>query len=236
MANPFFKNKLINNQIKDHLEENLHENKENKFGYFIINKRKLDDICIINNHTDWFDLYLSVNHQMIDPVVIKSLSRIEDFEWDEEILISSKIYLPKVMNQAKKYDIYRGHTFILHDYNHCLVLLSIFDNQSYKETNFIINREKLSLLLIKTHQKMLYLYEKFNGNFKISIGITKRETEILYWSSFGKTYSEVSVILGIKPYTVKFHMRNIVKKLNAINAKHAIKLATELKLLTHFSP
>ncbi len=54
---------------------------------------------------------------------------------------------------------------------------------------------------------------------------------VLYWASLGKTYSEVAVILGIKPRTVKYHMHNIVDKLGVSNARHAIKLATEMKII-----
>ncbi|WP_252317991.1 MULTISPECIES: LuxR C-terminal-related transcriptional regulator [Symbiopectobacterium] len=35
---------------------------------------------------------------------------------------------------------------------------------------------------------------------------------MLYWTSVGKTYQEMGIILGIKVRTVKFHMLNIVKK------------------------
>ena len=58
-----------------------------------------------------------------------------------------------------------------------------------------------------------------------------RENEILYWASVGKTYSEVSIILGIKRSTVKFHIGNVVRKLGVLNAKHAIRLGIELKLI-----
>ncbi|HGJ5876615.1 MAG TPA: helix-turn-helix transcriptional regulator [Arsenophonus sp.] len=44
-------------------------------------------------------------------------------------------------------------------------------------------------------------------------------------------WADIAKILGIKPGTIKFHMSNLVKKLKASNAKHAIKLATELKII-----
>lgn len=47
----------------------------------------------------------------------------------------------------------------------------------------------------------------------------------------GKTYSEISIIIGIKTGTIKFHMSNVVKKLGVCNAKQAIRISTELKLV-----
>jgi len=96
----FFQNKEINNEIKKFLEENLSK-KNCKFKYFIINKRNLNEICIINNYPKWFDFYIECNHQMVDPVVIKSLSRVKCFSWNEDISTSSKLALPGVMQEAK---------------------------------------------------------------------------------------------------------------------------------------
>ncbi|MBZ7724458.1 helix-turn-helix transcriptional regulator, partial [Klebsiella oxytoca] len=58
-----------------------------------------------------------------------------------------------------------------------------------------------------------------------------RERQILKWVSSGKTYSEVSIILCITERTVKFHMSNAMKKLGVKNARHAVKLSMELRLL-----
>nr|WP_244987267.1 LuxR family transcriptional regulator [Winslowiella toletana] len=208
------------------MEKTLLQERKYKFGYFIINKRDLTDICIINNHSEWFDLYAEFSHQMIDPVVVRSLSRIEDFRWNKGITALSN----KVMLQAKEYNINSGHTFILHDYKNNLVLLSIFNDMHIKKEP-LLNKEKIFSLLVKTHQEILSLYENLEGNFKDSINITKRESEVLCLVSTGKTYKEVSMTTGIHVATVKFHMGNIVKKLGAVNARHAIKLASDLKLV-----
>lgn len=236
MISNFFQNKKINNDIKKFLEENLSKKKDCKFGYFIINKRNLNEICIINNYPEWFDLYVECNHQMVDPVVIKSLSRVKCFSWDEDISTSSKLALPEVMQEAKKYCIDNGYTFILHDCKNNLALLSIFNNYLLEsEKEILLNKEKLFFLLMEAHQRMLSEYDSRGGSDKVgsrgSICITKKENDILYWASIGKTYNEISIIAGIKDCTVKFHMGNIVKKLGAVNAKHAIRLASDLKLV-----
>lgn len=229
MVSDFYRNEEINNDIRDSLEKILSIKKEHKFCYFIINKSNLNDMCIINNHPRWFDLYIKHRHQMTDPVVIKSLSRVEDFQWDQGITVSSKPVLPKVMLHAQEYDINSGHTFVLHDYQNNLVLLSIFSDAFISlEKEIILNKEQLFSLLVKTHQKILSLDERLEDN----INLTQRENDILYLISKGKTYKEVSMITEIQVPTVKFHMRNIVVKLGAVNAKHAIKMASDLKLVT----
>jgi LuxR family quorum-sensing system transcriptional regulator ExpR len=63
------------------------------------------------------------------------------------------------------------------------------------------------------------------------IQFTHRENEIFYWASIGKTYHEIGIILAIKTSTIKFHMGNIIKKLDVNNARHAIRLGMELQLI-----
>ncbi|WGM09202.1 helix-turn-helix transcriptional regulator [Arsenophonus nasoniae] len=225
----FYNNNEINKIVKKYLERNILKNDDKKYGYFIINKKDLFNILIINNHSDWFDLYLKLNHQLIDPVVIKSLSHVSDFFWDDKLILASKLALPKVMAQARDYSIVQGHSFVLHDHLQNLVILSIYSDNQTKP--FQIDGEKLQSTLAKTHQKMLDLYAEINIDNRKKIGLSKREHEVLSWSGVGKTYKETALILNIKESTVKFHMKNIIEKLGAVNAKHVIKLASELKLI-----
>ncbi len=49
--------------------------------------------------------------------------------------------------------------------------------------------------------------------------LTPREIEILHWTAEGKTAWAVGQILSVSEDTVKFHLRNILKKLHS-NSKH----------------
>lgn len=69
-----------------------------------------------------------------------------------------------------------------------------------------------------------------NSEMKLFRRLSKRENEVLHWVSEGKTYWEISVILGIKEGTVKFHMGNVVRKLDVCSAKQAIRASVELEL------
>ncbi|MDE1187364.1 MAG: autoinducer binding domain-containing protein [Pantoea sp.] len=229
----FYANEYINEQVKIFLERNYPKLKGYKYGYFIISKKDLNDICIINNYPEWFDLYVKHSHQMADPVVMKALTRVEGFGWSEEIIISSKPAFKKVMLHAMEFDINSGHTYIIHDNNDNLALLSIFNDNVIDGVGlYSSNIDQVLSYFVKTHQKLLFLYDltKKNDN-KYDIFFTKRENEILYWAATGKTYKEIAVHLNMAVSTVKFHMAKIVFKLDAVNAKHAIKLASDLRLI-----
>ncbi len=61
--------------------------------------------------------------------------------------------------------------------------------------------------------------------------LTPREQEVLTWLKYGRSTSEIASILAISNRTVKFHISNIIRKLDAENRVHALAIAIEQKLL-----
>lgn len=54
--------------------------------------------------------------------------------------------------------------------------------------------------------------------------LTRRENEVLYWVSMGKTNGEVGEIIGAKPMTVKKHLEHIYDKLGVPNRTAAARM------------
>ena len=46
-----------------------------------------------------------------------------------------------------------------------------------------------------------------------NLGLTEREAEVLCWMASGKTNQEIATILGLSFFTVKTHVKNILKRL-----------------------
>ncbi len=61
--------------------------------------------------------------------------------------------------------------------------------------------------------------------------LTPRELQALTWAKYGKTNSEISVVLAVTPRAVKFHIENAMRKLNAVNRTQAIAVALSLGLI-----
>ncbi|MBV8813089.1 MAG: response regulator transcription factor [Verrucomicrobia bacterium] len=61
--------------------------------------------------------------------------------------------------------------------------------------------------------------------------LSQRELEILRLLALGKSNKEIGQALYISEYTVKNHMRSILKKLNAIGRTEAIAIASERGLI-----
>ena len=58
-------------------------------------------------------------------------------------------------------------------------------------------------------------------------GFTPREREVLKWVKDGKTAWDISQILSISERTVKFHVQNIMRKVNATNKAQAVAICVE---------
>lgn len=65
------------------------------------------------------------------------------------------------------------------------------------------------------------------GDLTIHSPLTSRETEIIKWIKAGKSTWDISEIIGISQRTVKFHVSNIMTKLNASTRIHAVAIAME---------
>ncbi|ATA19857.1 LuxR family quorum-sensing system transcriptional regulator ExpR [Gibbsiella quercinecans] len=244
MSISFFDNEFINTSIKNHLERKLSEYNNIKYAYAIMNKRNPANFEIISNRTEWFEFYKNNNYQFIDPVLIMASHRITPFSWDENIMISSGLKLPKIFDMAKNYNIINGYTFVLHDHYHNLVVLSLILDENCGddlEGKIEQDKDKIQMLLITTHEKLTEHYQELNSpddfeKMNKKEIFSKRENEIIYWASMGKSYPEIALILGIKLTTVKYHIGNAVKKLGVTNAKHAIRLGIELQLIRPILP
>ena len=238
MSGTFFNDEYINTTVKNYLEKNLEKYSNVKYAYAIMNKKNPSQFCIISNRMEWFSIYTENNYQFIDPVLITAAQRVAPFAWDENIAINSGLKIPRIFDSARNYDFINGYTFVLHDPGNNLAVLSVIidkDCGSNMEKEIINNKPELQMLLINVHEKLLTLHQEMNNNAeneKIDKEIfSKRENEIIYWASMGKTYQEIALILGIKLSTVKFHIGNAVKKLGVTNARHAIRLGIELQLI-----
>ena len=59
------------------------------------------------------------------------------------------------------------------------------------------------------------------------LGLSKREAEVLYWISQGKSNADIAYILNVSVGTIKKHVANIFDKLGVKTRVAAVVLATE---------
>ena len=75
-----------------------------------------------------------------------------------------------------------------------------------------------------------YYYRQVLAN-KAGMGLTPRETEILRWISYGKTASEIALIVSVSEHTVNSHTATILKKLDVVNRTQMVAKAIREQII-----
>lgn len=233
MNNNIFSDNGKNTYVKSYLEKNLLKYGKVHYVYSVMNKSKMNNMSIISNFPDnLVDDYLNEEKQNFDPVVLNALNRVTPFYWDENLKINSQWEMKSMFTPVKIYNITCGYAFVLHDNKNNLAILSLYIESSLKnEFIDLINKykEELQEVLLNTHEMLLDVYHDNNIG---KIAFTPRESEILYWCTTGKTYREIADLLYLSVETIKYHAANVVKKMGVRNIRHAVSLATRLKMVS----
>lgn len=220
--------------IKLFLEKQLQTYGLKYYCYYLSPKFAHTAPAILSNYPEeWIKCYMSDELYHYDPVVLFGKQTITPFAWQDIEKLKSSNDNVGMSSVGLRYNIFGGYTFVVHDANNYLSLLSLcnIDNDSSFYEKIEKHQADIQLLLINTHDKINKTINFFQLIESRDCILSSRELEILQWVSMGKTYIESAIILGIRERTIKFHMKNIVNKLNVSNAKHAIKKAIELNLL-----
>lgn len=230
------KHVLITDEINDLIHREINFPEHTRFAYSVINKRHLDQPVIYSNYpTEWINTYINMTLYHHDPVIIIALQRIMPFTWNDKTLSSDDTRHEDIFKVAGKYNISNGHTFPLHDHENNLATLSLYtegDTDCFQDY-VVKNKKNLQQLLLTIHERYIIerRYDRKLFREKLEKELTSREIETLRWASLGKTYNEIAIIMGITESTVKFHIGNLIVKLGVVNAKHAIRKASDLHLL-----
>ena len=75
-----------------------------------------------------------------------------------------------------------------------------------------------------------YFHRQVPAN-KAGMGLTPRETEILRWISYGKTASEIALIVSVSEHTVNSHTATILKKLDVVNRTQMVAKAIREQII-----
>jgi len=110
------------------------------------------------------------------------------------------------------------------------------DNLPFPLKEFSIQRGPKRLIVdslspIETPDHRLVLREK-NDELDAApvetLGLTKREAEVLLWVSQGKRNAEIAAILGIRPKTITKHLERIFQKIGVETGTSAANVALDI--------
>lgn len=176
------------------------------------------------NHSyphQWLDLYQREGFSQVDPVFLTHRPDSVTRRWKD----TYRKHPPPVgfLSAAMDYGLCDGWTTgICHSQSRESSLMSFSWG---KKTPVERQGALLHLMAPHLHQALVRSLDRKNA--KPDGALSPKESEVLAWIKQGKSNWEISAILNISERTVKFHVSNVMGKLNAVNRGHAVALAME---------
>lgn len=187
---------------------------------------------------DWIKHYAQNNYKSIDPVLQFCFKTNQIFSWD--ILVQSKELAKDeklLMNEATEANLLNGLAVPIHGLNGELTAIGLASTSGGADQDKD-TLSKIRALSIQFHtayaEKESQLSDIEELQFtqaQQAIQLTEREREILLWMSEGKSDPIISEIVGISQATVRYHINNIFRKLQANERTLAVVKAIRYGLI-----
>jgi LuxR family quorum sensing-dependent transcriptional regulator len=180
----------------------------------------LSDLTVANGWpAEWFEIYTRENFSAIDPVPHYGAATVQPFEWAEARYDKeSNPGAHLVMTRASDFRLMQGYCIPLH-YDEGGAVISMATEQLDIDP---VAKSALQLIGVYAHNRIRSLGRSKPEKRDL---LSSREREVLRWAADGKTSWEISVILKISERTVKFHLIQASRKLNAVNRTSAVAKA-----------
>lgn len=91
--------------------------------------------------------------------------------------------------------------------------------------------EMLGKIYVVVRELKKALARCLKRDFDALADLSKREQEVLAWTSQGKTSFEIAGILELSEHTINNYMANLINKLGSTNRNHAVAIAIHLGLI-----
>ncbi|HLC15619.1 MAG TPA: autoinducer binding domain-containing protein [Thermodesulfovibrionia bacterium] len=201
------------------------------FKFTLCGLGKINSDCTVNSYnilnisypSEWLELYVSQRFDKIDPIVKENCLNFRLQYWADTY---TKHGSPKeFISHAEDVGMRAGYTYGLRNFNGNEGSLFSFAGDSiehHPRTEII-----LEYFIPHFHQALTRILHQHQTCSTLSL----REKEVLKWLKEGKSTWEISVILYISQNTIKFHVRNIMQKLNAVKRSQAVAIAIEQGLI-----
>ncbi len=221
------KNKEINTALHEMIDRYSLKNAA-YMGYNMGTLTQAEPYASVTYSDDWVKQYREKSYLDVDPVLQAVNKSILPIDWQSFDISNQKVR--RFFNEAKDAGVGRnGISIPVRGRNGDAAIFSITTNA--KENDWVQFKRQFmrdfQVLAVHFHQSVLVANDIIQPKYKLS----QREVEVLYWTACGKTGEEAALILGISKRGVRFHIYNIMHKLNCTNVTHAVAKAMYFNLI-----
>lgn len=180
--------------------------------------RPITEVGIADYPDEFYGRWLSQGYIMHDPILRYALSYRAAFTWREAYEYATR-YGRRIFDEAKEFGLVDGVAIPVIVGHYPTGLVSLV----HPKPNFAAAEiAHIQLVCIHSYTRMLRI---INAEKKDRThALTVREIDVLHYVAAGKTNWEIGRILDISEDTIKMHMKNITRKLDAANRAHSVAL------------
>lgn len=175
---------------------------------------------------DWIEVYHACGYAAIDPVLRLHFKNFVTQIWSETFQKVRSCREKAFIRHAGEFGLVQGITVGISSRRHSAGSVFSFADPSIAAHP----RHRVILEYLVPYLHLAVMRTAFNHPAATPT-LSLREREVLAWMKEGKTNWEISKILNISERTVKFHVQNLLLKLQASTRGHAVAIALEQRLI-----
>jgi len=173
----------------------------------------------------WRCRYVDAGYLEVDPTVAHGMRSRTPMVWSNEVFRGA----PQMWDEARSFGLCVGWAQSVFEPDGRVGMLSLA--RSGEPLTAAEMHAKDFLLEGLVHKAHCAFCRLLGGPLAEIEPLTKRQVEVLRWTSDGKTSNDIAVILCISKPTVDFHLKNAMARLGAATKSSAAALASRLGLL-----
>lgn len=179
-------------------------------------------LTLTNYQEEWSSFYIKSKYYRFDPALRHCRTQNRPIAWKDlgRPENAPENEFNRFIDEARACGIYNGISVPLRSLDGAWGLFSMNSSSRIVDTETNWADLAVAQLLATYLQDTAYRLVIMEGSSQPE-KFTSREVECLHWVCAGKTASEVAKILDIRESTVIFHLKNIVRKTNALNRLQA---------------
>ncbi len=206
------------------------------FDYYIFSQANISEIPATLNHKyynttfppEWQQRYVEQEYFSVDPIHLKLIKSQDPFYWSEYMqTISPSTSQMLMMHDAQKYGLMDGLAASYLRQGGDSYFISIAKQEMITDYDPAL----LSALYLLSSY-LVTAYEKSETAKTTSTTLTTKEQNIINLAAIGKTDLDIATISHISVNTVRYHWKNIFKKLETNNRVFAVIRAINSGLIT----
>src|ERR1700739_1374105 len=170
---------------------------------------------------EWLKKYQTCNYFSCDPIKRARLSGEDFLRWSATFAKAERRSERDYIRQAREHDVCDGLTVGAQKNSSALITFFSFIGTDVAGNE----RDEMMLRYLAPYLHEAMCKVKGVGPAPKPSPLSAREIEALSWVMAGQTNWEISMILNISERTVKFHIQNVMVKLEASSRAHAVAIA-----------